>query len=595
MMSKRWISRLCAAFMLIALICPAHAENASHVVSEYRQSIASYDQIYNRVADAVDSGAETLSLFEYRITVEDFMRIYSDLFANAPEFFFLAPRVAYHTADGLFSDTVVDVTFQYTMTRAEREAASAFYEKEVAYIVSSVPGGLSDTEKALYVHDFIISAYGYDETESIYDTYTFLKTRTGVCQAYSLLYMRVMRELGVECAVVTSSEMRHAWNIVKIGGNWYHVDLVYDDPRPDRVGRVLHDFFLLSDDEIRARDHVGWSSTVKCGTAWPKDPLWRGVVSRMLWIDGRWYYIRNTDRQICSALFNGSDQKVLYTFKDRWMVGDSATRYWVGTYSGLSAWGGILYVNTADEILTIDPKNGTATVYLRETEAGDIYGSAIVKDTLDYMTAATPNLDGTQHIHSVVVTGQARSPGAIPFDDVQMTDPCYDAVRFVYERGLFNGVSTTKFAPGATLTRAMFVTVLGRLCGVDPSVWTTSSFTDVPPGLWYSAYVEWAVQNGIVNGVGGGLFDPLGELTKEQMMKIVATCGGMLKLGVSGDPEDLAVFADRDQLDTWAVDGAAWCAANDLLPSRTELDPKNTANRAEAASMIAGFSRLAGK
>ncbi|MBQ3814803.1 MAG: S-layer homology domain-containing protein, partial [Clostridia bacterium] len=186
-------------------------------------------------------------------------------------------------------------------------------------------------------------------------------------------------------------------------------------------------------------------------------------------------------------------------------------------------------------------------------------------------------------------------PGAIPFDDVSVTDPFYDAIRFVYERGLFNGISNTKFAPGATLTRAMFVTVLGRLCGVDPAAWTTSSFTDVAPGLWYSAYVEWAAQNGIVNGVGGGLFDPLGELTKEQMMKIVATCGGMLGLGVPGDPEDLAVFGDREMLAGWATDGAAWCAANDLLPSRTELDPKNTANRAEAASVIAGFSRLAGK
>lgn len=595
MMTKRWLSLLCAAAMTLALIRPAYAENASHVVSEYRQTIASYDEIYSRVADAVDMGAESLNLYGYRITVEDFMRIYSDLFANAPEFFFLAPRVAYHTADGLFSDIVVDVTFQYTMTRDEREAASAFYEKEVARIVSSVPGELSDAEKALYVHDLLISAYAYDETESIYDTYTFLKTRTGVCQAYSLLYMRVMREVGVECAVVTSSDMRHAWNIVKIGGRWYHVDLVYDDPRPDRVGRILHDYFLLSDDEIRAKDHVGWSSTVKCPSPWQKDPLWRGVVSRMLWIGGRWYFIRNSERQVCSALIDGSDLRTLYAFEDRWMVGDSTTRYWVGTYSGLSEWGGILYVNTADEIVTIDPKTGAASVYLREEEEGDIYGSVIVKDTLDYMTAATPNLDGTQHVHSVVVTGQVRSPGAIPFDDVSVTDPFYDAIRFVYERGLFNGISNTKFAPGATLTRAMFVTVLGRLCGVDPAAWTTSSFTDVAPGLWYSAYVEWAAQNGIVNGVGGGLFDPLGELTKEQMMKIVATCGGMLGLGIPGDPEDLAVFGDREMLAGWATDGAAWCAANDLLPSRTELGPKNTANRAEAASVIAGFSRLAGK
>ena len=594
-MMKRWISLLCACVLFALTFMPAYAENASGVVSGYRQSIASYDEIYNRTADAVDSGRETLNLYEYRITVEDFMRIYSDLFANAPEFFFLAPRVAYHTADGLFSDIIVDVTFQYTMNRAEREAASAFYEKEVSHIVSLVPEGLSEPEKALYVHDYLITAYAYDEGEMIYDTYTFLKTRTGVCQAYSLLYLRVMRELGMECAVVTSSEMRHAWNLVKIGGNWYHVDLVYDDPRPDRTGRVLHDYFLLSDDEIRAKGHSGWSSTVKCTVSWPKNPIWRGVVSRMIKLDGRWYYIQNNERRVSSSLFDGSDLQTLYSFENRWLVGDSSSRYWVGTFSGLSVWGGILYVNTADEIVTIDPKTGASTVYLREDGEHDIYGSAVIKDTLDYMTASSPNLEGTQNVHSVVVTGQVRSPDAIPFDDVRTTDPNYDAIRFVYERGLFNGISQTKFAPGATLTRAMFVTVLGRLCGVDPAAWTSTSFTDVAPGLWYSSYVEWAAKKGIVNGVGDGRFDPLGELTKEQMMKIVAYCGGMLGIGLEGNDDDLTAFTDRDALDAWAVEGAAWCAANDLLPSRTELDPKNTATRAEAASVIAGFARLAGK
>ncbi len=541
--TKRWISLLCACALLASLVRPAYAENASGVVSGYRQSIASYDEIYNRMADAVDSGVESMNLYEYRITVDDFMRIYSDLFANAPEFFFLAPRVAYHTADGLFSDILVDVTFQYVMTREEREAASAFYEKEVAAIVALVPAGLTDVEKALFVHDYIISAYAYDEGESIYDTYTFLKTRTGVCQAYSLLYLRVLREIGVECAVVTSSDM----------------------------------------------------STVKCPVSWPKNPLWGGVLARMFPIGGRWYYIQNTERRVCSSLFDGTELLTLYNFKDRWMVGDSSNRYWVGTFSGLSEWNGILYVNTADEIVTIDPSSGESAVYLRAEGEADIYGSAIVKKTLDYMTAANPNLEGTQCVNSVLVTGEVKTEDAIPFDDVAVTDPYYDAIRFVYERGLFNGVSTTKFAPGATLTRAMFVTVLGRLCGVDPAAWTTTTFTDVEPGLWYSAYVEWAAKNGIVNGLGDGRFDPLGELTKEQMMKITAYCGGMLGIGVDGNDDDLAAFTDRDSLDAWAVEGAAWCAANDLLPSRTELDPLNTANRAEAASVIAGFARLAGK
>lgn len=94
-----------------------------------------------------------------------------------------------------------------------------------------------------------------------------------------------------------------------------------------------------------------------------------------------------------------------------------------------------------------------------------------------------------------------------PFTDVSETDTYYKAVEFVYENGLFNGVSATEFAPATTMTRAMFVTVLGRLANVDTVAYTAElSFEDVVPGEWYTPYVAWAAENGIVNGYNAAEF-----------------------------------------------------------------------------------------
>ena len=82
---------------------------------------------------------------------------------------------------------------------------------------------------------------------------------------------------------------------------------------------------------------------------------------------------------------------------------------------------------------------------------------------------------------------------------------------------LFSGTSATTFAPNSPMTRGMFVTVLGNKAKIDPKDYPTSSFSDVKAGVWYAPNVEWAAQNGIVNGTGGGKFSPGKSVTREQM------------------------------------------------------------------------------
>ena len=590
---KRFFAAVVAVCAVLASVMPVFAVGDLALLSPHRSGIPHYDEIYDAVYDAVASGKESLDLYDYSVSVDDFMQIYSDLFTTAPEFYFLSPRVVYHTSDTLFAQHVVDVYFTYDMSRNEIEAASAFYEKELDYIVSLVPEGLSEAERALFVHDYLISAYAYDASETIYDVHTMFRTREGVCQAYALAYCAILRELGMESALAVSPKMGHAWNVVKVDGRWYHVDLVYDDPQPDRCGRVLHDYFMLTDREMKAKDHYGWETVMQCdGDPYSASPIWRGVDSRMIPLDGKWYYIDSSSRKLCRSAFNRSGKEEILEFSDRWVLSENSQRYWVGVFSGLSLWQGRLVLNGPGEIWLFDPE--TCVIEPLYDPKGTIYGSNVYKGELEYLISDTPNLEGGEPVYSIKLDSMDSLFKPLPFEDIPAESIYYPAVKYVYFAELFKGVSENRFDSASSFSRAMFVTVLSRLYGADLTEPAGSSFTDVLPGEWYSAPVEWAFSEGLVNGCGDGRFDPAGCLTREQMYKIIAASGKSLGIGKPADPALLGSYSDASDLHDWAAEGAAWCAANGLLYGGSALEPAKTVTRGEAAVMFAAFAHLTG-
>lgn len=105
--------------------------------------------------------------------------------------------------------------------------------------------------------------------------------------------------------------------------------------------------------------------------------------------------------------------------------------------------------------------------------------------------------------------------GDIPFSDLRPDDPRYPGVQYAFAMGIMNGVGETVFSPDALVSRAMAVTVLGRLAGAEAGA--AGGFSDVPPGAWYADYVGWAATSGIVQGDGGGRFLPDDPVTGEAM------------------------------------------------------------------------------
>ena len=564
--------------------------------SPYRELIDGYDEAYLRMYEAIAAGEESADLTDLKIKAGDISRIYGDIVASCPEFFYLDSKIAYGYVTQGFRDYVTAVNFRYTMDESEREEASLNYEAELAYIVSLADPSMTELELALWAHDYIIASFSYDDSQTIFDAYRLFTERTGVCQADSLAYVAEMRELGVDAVMVSSPAMNHAWNLVKIDGVWYHVDLVYDDPSPDRIGRVLHENFLLDDEAIQKTEnpHYGWESAFRCSSR--AEGIWSGITSRMIYIERQWYYIDPKTSTFSVSLIDGRYRSDIYTFSDKWYVEGMTDRYWMGVFSGLSECLGYLFINTPQNVLIYAPDTGKMDIFIEETERR-IFGSVIYKNTVEYLLASSPDDEAAETgIFTITDFNIHRTVTILPFDDVSRLDSYYSAVRYVYGKGLFQGVSSTKFAPDATLTRAMFVTVLGRLCGVDTEDYDDDYFLDVEPGQWYTPYVEWAARWGIVNGIGNSLFDPMGEITHEQMYKIVARCGVRLYAGDLDFEETVLLYEDRDAISDWAIDGVSYCMKNDLIVVEDDgvLAPAEKSTRAEAAEIVSRFAILCG-
>ena len=173
----------------------------------------------------------------------------------------------------------------------------------------------------------------------------------------------------------------------------------------------------------------------------------------------------------------------------------------------------------------------------------------------------------------------------VPFTDVKEGDWFYDAVCYVYENGMMNGVSETSFAPNATTSRAMIVTILYRLEN-EPAV-SGSSFTDVPSGQWYSNAVAWAAENGIVNGVTDTTFAPNSPITREQMAAILYRYAAWKGCDVS-ERVDLSGYADAASVSGYATEAMAWANAEGLITgvTNTTLRPAGSAVRAQAATIL---------
>ena len=173
------------------------------------------------------------------------------------------------------------------------------------------------------------------------------------------------------------------------------------------------------------------------------------------------------------------------------------------------------------------------------------------------------------------------------FVDVPKNEWYVGAVDYAVQNGLMNGVGNDRFDPEGSMTRAMLVTVLWRYEG-EPEA-PANTFSDVKAGTWYSDAVSWASANGVVNGVGNNKFDPDGNITREQMATILYRyCNGK---GIDTSKQaSISGFPDAGSVSSYAQTAMQWAVAEKLVNgSDGKLLPQGNATRAQVATILMRF------
>lgn len=283
---------------------------------------------------------------------------------------------------------------------------------------------------------------------------------------------------------------------------------------------------------------------------------------------------------------NGTEE----SFANRWSY-----------YRGSSSSGTTTYTSAAETVengtVAISPKNaskGTEVTVTVTPDEGYVLESLTVTDKNGTEMELTDQGDGkysfimpASNVKIDAVFTEEEPVSTLPFSDVASDDWFCEAIQYVFDNGMMNGVGNDSFAPDSNLTRGMIAQVLYNLEGTPEA--GSDAFTDVEAGQWYADAVNWAAANDVVSGYGDSTFGPQKDITREQMAQILYNYAVFKGYDVSVQG-DLSVFSDGTATSDWALPAMKWAVGSGLLQGYAgRLNPAGTATRAEVAQIFMNF------
>ena len=315
-----------------------------------------YDDLREQIITAMYTG-ERLDISEYQLTRDEMLEIYEDLFNRG-----LLPWYADTFCDW---SNAPDGTITVIVLRdlRKRSFSEDSYERAMAELLAATcHEGMTDLQKVLSVHDYIVSRAEYNGTWGTTNNgYHALVKGETQCYGYAQLFLRVMDRLGIPCEIVicddTGEGMGHAWNVVKLDGNWYHLDLTWDDPLPDAPGMARHTYFLKTDMEFKWKfgHDFGWKTETDCkDKTYSQDNIWDDIVSQIIFTDADTMIFRRNEAlrsYLCALDIPTGKETVLHSMDYEEILLDG--EYYYGYGGSLSLQDGRAWFNSATAIYSI--------------------------------------------------------------------------------------------------------------------------------------------------------------------------------------------------------------------------------------------------
>jgi hypothetical protein len=254
----------------------------------------------------------------------------------------------------------------------------------------------------------------------------------------------------------------------------------------------------------------------------------------------------------------------------------------------------------------ISSLGGTARITFAVTVGSDVKSAKVykvypdgttelVKSELDLKTGEVTIERQSLSTYAVVFSDKAAWVN--PYSDVAIGQWFYEDAEYISENSLMNGVTATEFNPSGTATRAMVATVLWRLAG-SPASNEANPFSDIPSGLWYTDAITWAAEKEIVTGVGGNIFSPMADVTREQFAAMLYRYAKFAGADITeSTSEAISSYSDYSLVDSYAVSALAWANSQGIIKGRTAttLEPQGQAQRSELAAMLHRYTAKSSK
>ena len=343
-------------------------------------------EISARLLNAYENYVTEVDLSSYEITADEFTPIITDVFNSSPRLFYV--KGEYTPYVNTSTGYIVKVVLSYYYDKSTAEQMQSDFDSAITLALSGVNSNWSDLEKTLYLNEYLARNCQYDYDYEKYTAYNALVDRMCVCQGYALAYSLLAEEMGLNCEVVSSRSLNHAWNMVEVNDNYYNVDVTWNDPMPNLPGQSKHIYFMKSTAHYESDDvgHCseqdwqvtgGWEADYASATNYDTY-FWDSLTTGFDYINGYWYAFDGDD-EIVKYTCNGtglSKSGTVLTITDIWYA--SETSYYTNKFVGTGSYGGLLYYSTDDEIYTWNPGTGETTrIYVmpeEEKELGCIYG-----------------------------------------------------------------------------------------------------------------------------------------------------------------------------------------------------------------------------
>lgn len=412
-----------------------YSESAIYSTSAYTD-----EQIMDYLYQQMQARVTPIDVSEYDIPYETtkpvkIQRLVSGVLNENPDLYYVSNGFGYsHNGTKIIS---LKITYDTTLSDSQ-------WQQGVDAALASVDQSMGDLQKAIVLHDYLAvnCEYDYENLEAdtlpaaSFSTYGVFANRIAVCQGYALAYKYLLNQVGIDCYMVTSDTMNHAWNLIKLDGQYYQVDVTWDDPVWDLVGRAVHTYMFCSDGVFQdtAHNHKDWSVTsgssvvdYQATDTRYDNAFWTDCTSPLVLSGSDCYYISPDGGQsgkpalMKTSLNDVTADGTALQEIDKWTVWLSSPMAWQGAFSGLFRIGDRLYFNDKANIYSV-VMDGTdkKTEFTANTTYGYIYGSAYYRGAVRYSIHQSPNLSEREEVLKANIGVGGVEPTPLPESGVAL-------------------------------------------------------------------------------------------------------------------------------------------------------------------------------